>query len=154
MKWVDQTCGTGVAQKLPSLEVVYRGSTDLRLSRASTRKQPGAAQNGTSSTPRFDGTAAGLALQVQSGDVRVPCGAVALATVTLAEHQDLRLAGRTGRACRSVRARHLRWHSSNGRIMKRVHPGGRHKRQEEKKSNRAQKRENPASRQPFTVQHG
>jgi len=35
---------------------------------------------------------AGFTLQVQSGDVRAPCGAVALATVTLAAHQDLRLA--------------------------------------------------------------
>jgi hypothetical protein len=34
---------------------------------------------------------AGLALQVQSGDVCATCGAVALATVTLAAHQDLRL---------------------------------------------------------------
>jgi hypothetical protein len=35
---------------------------------------------------------AGLALQAQSGDVRTPCGAVALTAVTLAAHQDLRLA--------------------------------------------------------------
>jgi hypothetical protein len=35
---------------------------------------------------------AGFTLQVQSGDVRTPCGAVALATVTWATHQDLRLA--------------------------------------------------------------
>lgn len=35
---------------------------------------------------------AGLALPTQSGDVRAPCNAVALATVTLAAHQDLRLA--------------------------------------------------------------
>ena len=35
---------------------------------------------------------AGFTLQVQSGDVRTPCGAVALASVTLAAHQDLRLA--------------------------------------------------------------
>jgi chromate transport protein ChrA len=35
---------------------------------------------------------AGLALQAQSGDVRALCCAVALATVTLAAHQDLRLA--------------------------------------------------------------
>ena len=34
----------------------------------------------------------GLALSAQSGDVRAPCGAVALATVTWAAHQDLRLA--------------------------------------------------------------
>jgi hypothetical protein len=38
---------------------------------------------------------AGLALQVQSGDVRAPCGAVALATVTLAAHQNLRMAACT-----------------------------------------------------------
>ena len=35
---------------------------------------------------------AGFTLQVQSGNVRTPCGAVALATVTWATHQDLRLA--------------------------------------------------------------
>ena len=35
---------------------------------------------------------AGFTLQFQSGDVRAPCGAVALATVTLAAHQDLRQA--------------------------------------------------------------
>ena len=34
---------------------------------------------------------AGFTLQVQSGDVRAPCCAVALATVTLTAHQDLRL---------------------------------------------------------------
>lgn len=34
----------------------------------------------------------GLALSAQSGDVRALCGAIALATVTLAAHQDLRLA--------------------------------------------------------------
>jgi len=33
-----------------------------------------------------------FALQAQSGDIRAPCGAVTLATVTLAAHQDLRLA--------------------------------------------------------------
>jgi hypothetical protein len=38
---------------------------------------------------------ASLALQVQSGDVRAPCGAVALATVTWAAYQDLRLASCT-----------------------------------------------------------
>ncbi len=35
---------------------------------------------------------AGFTLQVQSGDGRTPCGAVSLATVTLAAHEDLRLA--------------------------------------------------------------
>jgi hypothetical protein len=35
---------------------------------------------------------AGLTLQAQSGDVRAPCSAVALATVTSAAYQDLRLA--------------------------------------------------------------
>ena len=38
---------------------------------------------------------AGLALQAQSDDVCAPCGAVALATVTLAAHQNLRLAACT-----------------------------------------------------------
>ena len=35
---------------------------------------------------------ASLALSIQSGDVRATCSAVALATVTLAAHQDLRMA--------------------------------------------------------------
>ena len=35
---------------------------------------------------------AGLALPTQPGDVGAPCGAVALATVASAAHQDLRLA--------------------------------------------------------------
>jgi hypothetical protein len=35
---------------------------------------------------------AGLTLQAQSGDVRARCSAVALATVTLAAHQNLCLA--------------------------------------------------------------
>jgi hypothetical protein len=35
---------------------------------------------------------ASLALSIQAGDVRALCGAVALATVTWAAHQDLRLA--------------------------------------------------------------
>ena len=34
----------------------------------------------------------GLALPAQAGDVSATCGAIALATVTLAAHQDLRLA--------------------------------------------------------------
>ena len=35
---------------------------------------------------------ASLALSIQAGDARTPCGAVALATVTWAAHQDLRMA--------------------------------------------------------------
>jgi hypothetical protein len=64
---------------------------------------------------------------------------------------------RIGRVCRSVRARHLRQHPSNGRIMKRGHPGdpqatrmkssvGSSKRDQY----RAQKLEKCASWQPFT----
>ena len=68
---------------------------------------------------------------------------------------------RIGRVCRSVRARHLRQHLSNGRIMKRAHPGGpRATRMESSNGSstrdqyRAQKPENRANRQPFTIVTG
>jgi hypothetical protein len=65
---------------------------------------------------------------------------------------------RIGRVCRSDRARHFRQHLSNGRIMKRAHPGGpRATRMEssdgllKRNQHRAQKPENRANRQPFTT---
>jgi hypothetical protein len=52
---------------------------------------------------------ASLALSAQSGDVRTPCAAVALATVALAAHQDLRLA-----ACAQKKPAGLFVHDTSG----------------------------------------
>jgi hypothetical protein len=52
---------------------------------------------------------AGLALPIQPGDVRAPCCAVALATVTLAADQDLRLA-----ACTQEKPAGLFVHDTSG----------------------------------------
>ena len=52
---------------------------------------------------------AGLALAIQAGDVRALCGAVALATVTLAADQDLRLA-----ACTQEKPAGLFVHDTSG----------------------------------------
>jgi hypothetical protein len=52
---------------------------------------------------------AGLALPTQSGDVGAPCGAVALATVASAAHQDLRLA-----ACAQEKPAGLFVHGTSG----------------------------------------
>lgn len=65
-------------------------------------------------------TLASLTLPARSGDIRAPCSAVALACTPGLGPDSVRIEI----ACRSDCASHLRQHLSNGRIMKRAHPGG------------------------------